>query len=204
MKRYGNTGIIAGEDPNTYFKILVEFVIFQPSAGSQVTARVERISTSHIGLLVHDWFNASVHRSKTEPLHSQVAVGDTVLVEITKTNVARRMISLESKLISILWVDVSVLAKHTLYLRLYISANIFTRRKRECNFKTLAYVWLMPVVTFGGTIVELDMIIITVLSLNCYPWTAIYYPQYVVSLQCDPFHNSCHFRIILLLVMFVI
>ena len=102
VKRYGNTGIIAGEDPNTYFKILVEFVIFQPSAGSQVTARVERISTSHIGLLVHDWFNASVHRSKTEPLHSQVAVGDTVLVEITKTNVARRMISLESKLISIL------------------------------------------------------------------------------------------------------
>lgn len=102
VKRYGTTGQIYGEDPNTYFKILVEFVIFQPSAGSQVTGQVNRLSNSHLGLLVHEWFNASISRNYNDELHTQVGAGDTVLVEIIKTNVARRMISLECKLISIL------------------------------------------------------------------------------------------------------
>ena len=60
------------------------------------------------------------------------------------------------------------------YILGYISPPTFSPDvNMDANTRALAHVWLMPVITFRGMIVELDMIIITALSLNCHLLSAI-------------------------------
>lgn len=90
---------MVGEDPNVYFKLVVDYIIFQPVVGSELVARVEKISKSHIGLLVHGWFNASITRSEQDT--ESVSVGDEVLIEVLRVNVNRRLLALDCKLQSV-------------------------------------------------------------------------------------------------------
>lgn len=101
MKRFGSAGVIAGEEANIFFKVWAEFVVFQPVVGSVLTARVEKLSASHIGLLVHSWFNASVVRDDEAKNIGAVRVGDEVLIEVIRSVVNRRLLSLDCKLIKV-------------------------------------------------------------------------------------------------------
>lgn len=102
VRRLGNTGIISGEDPNIYFSVLVEYIVFQPVVGSKLKARVEKISKSHVGLLSHGWFNCSITKMGSQNSAAELNVGDEVLVEVQRINVNRRLLSLECKLNKVL------------------------------------------------------------------------------------------------------
>lgn len=101
IKKLGSTGIISGEDPCIYFKILAELIVFQPAVASQVAARVDKISHSHIGLLVHEWFNASISKNEKQTI-PEISVGDEVLLEVIRSTVTRKILSLKGKFIKIL------------------------------------------------------------------------------------------------------
>lgn len=98
VRQLGATGIICGEDPNVYFSILVEYIVFQPVVGSRIAARVEKISKSHVGLLAHGWFNCSVTKNGSNDSAAQLNVGDDVIVEVLRININRRLLSLECRL----------------------------------------------------------------------------------------------------------
>ncbi|XP_067936320.1 DNA-directed RNA polymerase I subunit RPA43-like [Watersipora subatra] len=101
-RRLGNTGIISGERPHIYFKVLTEFIAFQPVVAKQIAGTVQKLSPSHIGLLVHEWFNASVVRNAQTAKVGQVKCGDEVLLEVVRSVVNRSILSLECKLLKIL------------------------------------------------------------------------------------------------------
>lgn len=92
--------MIVGEDPNVYFKVLVDYIIFQPVVGSKLSASVEKVSKSHVGLLVHGWFNASITRAARDT--ETVNVGDEVIVEVLRVNVNRRLLALDSQLVKVM------------------------------------------------------------------------------------------------------
>ena len=78
-----------------------EFIVFQPVVASQLAAKVEKQSTSHIGLLVHDWFNAVVIKDEETREVGDIRVGDEVLLEVIRSVINRRMLSIECKLLKI-------------------------------------------------------------------------------------------------------
>lgn len=75
--------------------------MFQPAVASQVAARVDKISHSHIGLLVHEWFNASISKNEKQTI-PEISVGDEVLLEVIRSTVTRKILSLKGKFIKIL------------------------------------------------------------------------------------------------------
>lgn len=101
-KRLGTTGTLCGEDPNIYFKVRCEFIVFQPVASSKVVAKVDKLSFSHIGLLIHEWFNASVSRDGGTEQVDNINVGDEVLLEVVHSDFNRRILCLECKLLKLL------------------------------------------------------------------------------------------------------
>ena len=70
------------DSPFAYLWIAVDFLVWRPQAGDKVEGWVNLQSPSHIGLLIHDTFNASIKRDAIpsdwyfEPLQA-----DEVLVE---------------------------------------------------------------------------------------------------------------------------
>ncbi|KAJ3400345.1 hypothetical protein HDU80_007065 [Chytriomyces hyalinus] len=64
-----DAGNVLYDSPNTHFNATCRFVLFAPTEGSILVGLVNKVSSDHIGLLVHGVFNASIaaeHVRKTE------------------------------------------------------------------------------------------------------------------------------------------
>lgn len=58
----GNNARVIADGPYIFFNVKVSFLVFSLSKGSISRGVVNKISPSHIGLLVYNTFNASIHR----------------------------------------------------------------------------------------------------------------------------------------------
>ncbi|KAI8824590.1 hypothetical protein BJ741DRAFT_541384 [Chytriomyces cf. hyalinus JEL632] len=64
-----DAGNVLYDSPNTHFNATCRFVLFAPTEASILVGLVNKVSSDHIGLLVHGVFNASIaaeHVRKTE------------------------------------------------------------------------------------------------------------------------------------------
>ncbi|KAL3178153.1 hypothetical protein MRX96_038673 [Rhipicephalus microplus] len=54
------SGMIIDDQPFVHRDVVGDFQVFRPETGSIVRARINRMSKSHVGCLVHDWINLSI------------------------------------------------------------------------------------------------------------------------------------------------
>ena len=59
-KLRSNAGIIRNELPMFYVNVSTKALVFRAKSGTRMIGLVNKVSSSHIGMLVHDMFNASV------------------------------------------------------------------------------------------------------------------------------------------------
>mmetsp|Transcript_4861 Transcript_4861/g.6991 ORF Transcript_4861/g.6991 Transcript_4861/m.6991 type:complete len:275 (+) Transcript_4861:83-907(+) len=57
---HGSCGIILGELPHIHFRVQVDVLLFCPNVGRSLTGIVNEVFPSHVGILVHSYFNAMV------------------------------------------------------------------------------------------------------------------------------------------------
>ena len=56
---------IYDESPSLHFDIKVNYIVFKPEIGQKLVGVVNKISSSHVGCLVHERFNASLAKPKS-------------------------------------------------------------------------------------------------------------------------------------------
>jgi DNA-directed RNA polymerase I subunit RPA43 len=105
-------GKLLGESPFVYVTVRCKASVFKPRAGLVLAGRVNKVSSSHVGILVYDLFNASVaaaelvhqsygyHEDSNSWVHAAdegkaVAVGDRVAFVVRRVSEAHGFISIE-------------------------------------------------------------------------------------------------------------
>lgn len=100
IKLRGDIGQIIDDGPYIHFKILADFVIFQPRVGLRLKAVVNKLSKDHVGLLVHNHFNVSVPLNRNgfgNKEHVLVSKGDECEFTVTHVFMHRNLLSLRGK-----------------------------------------------------------------------------------------------------------
>eukprot|EP00005_Dracoamoeba_jomungandri_P004715 CAMPEP_0174258478 /NCGR_PEP_ID=MMETSP0439-20130205/7461_1 /TAXON_ID=0 /ORGANISM="Stereomyxa ramosa, Strain Chinc5" /LENGTH=163 /DNA_ID=CAMNT_0015341997 /DNA_START=165 /DNA_END=656 /DNA_ORIENTATION=- len=106
---------IFDQQPEFHFRVLVDFLIFDPAPGKKLVGVVNLLGDDHIGLLVWDFWAASItseyipstyeysevlERWQDKENKDQVIeIGTELTFEVRSLNVARRMISINGTLI---------------------------------------------------------------------------------------------------------
>lgn len=101
------SGSIMDETPFLYFPVSVNYIIFRPQVGMKLQGIVNRVGRGHYGCIVHECFNASVHRIKTEEITvskkllkkiSKIDVGTVLVFRITRFDIHNDILSIKGKI----------------------------------------------------------------------------------------------------------
>ncbi|KAK7477176.1 hypothetical protein BaRGS_00031561 [Batillaria attramentaria] len=98
IKLLSDKGQIIDDSPFIHFKIKADFVIFQPQISSCLKGVVNKISRDHVGIVIHQYFNASVplvqngHKEATD-----WSRGDPCVFTVTKLFMHRNLLSMRGK-----------------------------------------------------------------------------------------------------------
>ncbi len=112
-KNGGSFGRILNEMPHIHFYITCDVLIFDPSVGTSLTGVVNETFPSHVGLLVHELFNAMISAeslresgfafdtdlnewSKADDM-TPIAIDDSIGFTVEKLHECNGLISLECK-----------------------------------------------------------------------------------------------------------
>lgn len=107
---YGNicwldsVGRIHADNPFIHFSVALDLIIFHPKVGSHVSGTVNKVSSDHLGVLIHNIFNASILklRDQTSDLSKKnIKEGQEVIFEITGLHVYNSLLAIEGKLVNI-------------------------------------------------------------------------------------------------------
>nr|XP_020772408.1 DNA-directed RNA polymerase I subunit RPA43 isoform X1 [Odocoileus virginianus texanus] len=86
IKVVGELGDIYDDQGHIHLNIEADFVIFCPEPGQKLMGTVNKVSSSHIGCLVHKCFNASIPKPEQMPADQwqtlQINVGDELEFEV--------------------------------------------------------------------------------------------------------------------------
>ncbi|XP_027395772.1 LOW QUALITY PROTEIN: DNA-directed RNA polymerase I subunit RPA43 [Bos indicus x Bos taurus] len=86
IKVVGELGDIYDDQGHIHLNIEADFVIFCPEPGQKLMGTVNKVSSSHIGCLVHGCFNASIPKPEQMPADQwqtlQINVGDELEFEV--------------------------------------------------------------------------------------------------------------------------
>ncbi|XP_037019810.2 DNA-directed RNA polymerase I subunit RPA43 [Artibeus jamaicensis] len=86
IKVVGELGDIYDDQGYIHLNIEADFVIFCPESGQKLMGTVNKVSSSHIGCLVHGCFNASIPKPEQMPAEQwqglEVSVGDELEFEV--------------------------------------------------------------------------------------------------------------------------
>ncbi|XP_039094792.1 DNA-directed RNA polymerase I subunit RPA43 isoform X2 [Hyaena hyaena] len=86
IKVVGELGDIYDDQGHIHLNIEADFVIFCPEPGQKLMGTVNKVSSSHIGCLVHGCFNASIPKPEQMPAEQwqilEVNVGDELEFEV--------------------------------------------------------------------------------------------------------------------------
>ncbi|KAM6201863.1 DNA-directed RNA polymerase I subunit RPA43 [Rhynchocyon petersi] len=86
IKVVGELGDIYDDQGHIHLNIEADFVVFCPEPGQKLVGTVNKVSTSHIGCLVHGCFNASIpkpeHMSADQWQSVEINVGDELEFEV--------------------------------------------------------------------------------------------------------------------------
>ncbi|XP_067655979.1 DNA-directed RNA polymerase I subunit RPA43-like [Haliotis asinina] len=65
IKLLSSVGNIMDDMPFLHLRVQADYILFKPTLGCLLKGTVNKISKDHVGCLVHDRFNASLHRPRT-------------------------------------------------------------------------------------------------------------------------------------------
>ncbi|XP_040328413.1 DNA-directed RNA polymerase I subunit RPA43 [Herpailurus yagouaroundi] len=86
IKVVGELGDIYDDQGHIHLNIEADFVIFCPEPGQKLMGTVNKVSSSHIGCLVHGCFNASIPKPEQMPAEQwqilEINVGDELEFEV--------------------------------------------------------------------------------------------------------------------------
>ncbi|KAM5204166.1 DNA-directed RNA polymerase I subunit RPA43 isoform 2-T2 [Hipposideros larvatus] len=86
IKVVGELGDIYDDQGHIHLNIEADFVIFSPEPGQKLVGTVNKVSSSHIGCLVHGCFNASIPKPEQMPTEQwqtlDINVGDELEFEV--------------------------------------------------------------------------------------------------------------------------
>ncbi|XP_006880343.1 PREDICTED: DNA-directed RNA polymerase I subunit RPA43 [Elephantulus edwardii] len=86
IKAVGELGDIYDDQGHIHFNIEADFVVFCPEPGQKLMGTVNKVSSSHIGCLVHGCFNASIPKPEQMPVEQwqalEINVGDELEFEV--------------------------------------------------------------------------------------------------------------------------
>ncbi|XP_068406627.1 DNA-directed RNA polymerase I subunit RPA43 [Eschrichtius robustus] len=86
IKVVGELGDIYDDQGHIHLNIEADFVIFCPEPGQKLRGTVNKVSSSHIGCLVHGCFNASIPKPEQMPAEQwqtlEINVGDELEFEV--------------------------------------------------------------------------------------------------------------------------
>ncbi|XP_049641668.1 DNA-directed RNA polymerase I subunit RPA43 [Suncus etruscus] len=86
IKVVGELGDIYDDQGHIHLNIEADFVIFCPEPGQKLMGTVNKVSSSHIGCLVHGCFNASIPKPEQMPAEEwqtlEINVGDELEFEV--------------------------------------------------------------------------------------------------------------------------
>ncbi|XP_027430732.1 DNA-directed RNA polymerase I subunit RPA43 [Zalophus californianus] len=86
IKVVGELGDIYDDQGHIHLNIEADFVIFCPEPGQKLMGTVNKVSSSHIGCLVHGCFNASIPKPEQMPVEQwqnlEINVGDELEFEV--------------------------------------------------------------------------------------------------------------------------
>lgn len=101
------SGCILDETPFLYFDISVKYIIFRPQVGEKLKGVVNKVGHGHYGCIVHECFNASVHKIKVDPSKqtnkqlkriSNIDVGSEFVFRITRFDIHNDILSIKGKI----------------------------------------------------------------------------------------------------------
>nr|KAF6338639.1 hypothetical protein mPipKuh1_018291 [Pipistrellus kuhlii] len=86
IKVVGELGDIYDDQGHIHLNIEADFIIFCPEPGQKIMGTVNKVSSSHIGCLVHGCFNASIPKPEQMPTEQwqtlEINVGDELEFEV--------------------------------------------------------------------------------------------------------------------------
>ncbi|XP_057588685.1 DNA-directed RNA polymerase I subunit RPA43 isoform X2 [Hippopotamus amphibius kiboko] len=86
IKVVGELGDIYDDQGHIHLNIEADFVIFCPEPGQKLVGTINKVSSSHIGCLVHGCFNASIPKPEQMPAEQwqtlEINVGDELEFEV--------------------------------------------------------------------------------------------------------------------------
>ena len=101
------SGCIMDETPFLYFIVNVKYIIFRPQVGSKLKGVVNKVGHSHFGCIVHECFNASVHKinndtsKQSKKILKKIAgidVGTELVFRITRFDIHNDILSIKGKI----------------------------------------------------------------------------------------------------------
>lgn len=101
VKVLDHVGKIFEESPYVHFNIQADYIIFKPTIGCILKGIVNKKSPRHVGCLVHNCFNASVHKPRHEGedwVGNNLQLGEEFLFKVTNLYVHNGVMSLRGNL----------------------------------------------------------------------------------------------------------
>ncbi|PVD33408.1 hypothetical protein C0Q70_04664 [Pomacea canaliculata] len=97
IKILGDKGILLDDSPYIHLKIQADFIVFQPRVGSRLRGCVNKTSKAHVGILVHNFFNASVAHDQDGHVEETVSKDEDCEFTVTELFLHRNHLSLRGK-----------------------------------------------------------------------------------------------------------
>ncbi|XP_052066352.1 DNA-directed RNA polymerase I subunit RPA43-like [Mytilus californianus] len=101
VKILETVGRIFDESPYIHFNVEADFIMFRPTVGCLLKGIVNKKSTYHVGCLVHQCFNASIHKPKdmqSEWEGTQLQLGDEFIFKVTNIYTNNGVLSLRGNI----------------------------------------------------------------------------------------------------------
>lgn len=107
VKCMNTSGSIMDETPFLYFVVNVKYIVFRPQVGVKLKGIVNRVGYGHYGCIVHECFNASVHKIKTDAINLPkkvmkrilgIDVGTELVFRITRFDIRNDILSIKGKI----------------------------------------------------------------------------------------------------------
>ncbi|VDI80733.1 DNA-directed RNA polymerase I subunit RPA43 [Mytilus galloprovincialis] len=101
VKILETVGRIFDESPYIHFNVNADFIMFRPAVGCLLKGIVNKKSTYHVGCLVHQCFNASIHKPRdleSEWEGTQLQIGEEFIFKVTNIYTNNGVLSLRGNI----------------------------------------------------------------------------------------------------------
>ncbi|KAK3102943.1 hypothetical protein FSP39_015146 [Pinctada imbricata] len=102
IKLKSSSGAIVNEESHVHFDIQADFIVFRPFVGAKLKGKVNRIFKQHVVCLVHDSFNAPIHKPKGQTggwEGSNLTVGEIITFTVTNVYINNGVLSMRGELL---------------------------------------------------------------------------------------------------------